>query len=57
MFYLFTQGKHTSLQRYHELFLGQVDILEEVGVTIADESLTESIAVMNGRAGAPIAED
>jgi hypothetical protein len=26
-------------------------------VTIADESLTESIAAMNGRAGAPIAED
>jgi hypothetical protein len=57
MFYSFSQGKHTSLQRYHELFLGQVDVLEEVGVTIADESLTESIAAMNGRAGAPIAED
>ena len=26
-------------------------------MTIADESLTESIAAMNGRAGAPIAED
>jgi hypothetical protein len=57
MFYPFSQGKHTLLQRYHELFLGQVDVLEEVRVTIADESLTESIAAMNGRAGAPIAED
>jgi hypothetical protein len=54
MFYSFKQGKHTSLQCYHELFLGQVEVLEEVSVTIPDESLTESIAAANGRAGAPI---
>jgi hypothetical protein len=53
MFYSLRQGKHTSLQRYHELFLGQVKVLEEVGVTIPDESLVESIAAANGRAGAP----
>jgi hypothetical protein len=53
MFYSLRQGKHTSLQRYHELFLGQVEVLEEVGVTIPDESLVESIAAANGRAGAP----
>jgi hypothetical protein len=57
MFYSFKQGKHTSLQRYHELFLGQVEVLEEVGLTIPDESLTKSIAAANGRAGAPIEED
>lgn len=42
-----------SLQRYHELFLGQVEVLEEVGVTIPYESLVKSIAAANGRAGAP----
>jgi hypothetical protein len=57
MFYSFHQGKHTSLQRYHKLFLGQVEVLEEVGVTIPDESLVESIAAANGRAGAPDAAD
>jgi hypothetical protein len=30
-----------------------VEVLEEVGVTIADESLVDSIAEANGRAGAP----
>jgi hypothetical protein len=39
MFYTFKQGKNTSLQRYYELFLGQVEVLEEVGVSIPDESL------------------
>jgi SNF2 family DNA or RNA helicase len=34
MFYIFHQGKHTSLKRYHELFLGQVEVLKEVGVMI-----------------------
>jgi hypothetical protein len=53
MFYSFRQGQHTSLQHYHELFLGQVEVLEEVGVTIPDESLVELIAAANGRAGAP----
>jgi hypothetical protein len=53
MFYSLHQGKHTSLQQYHELFLGPVEVLEEVGVTIPDESLVESIATANGRAGAP----
>jgi hypothetical protein len=53
MFYSFRQGKHTLLQQYHELFLGQVEVLEEVGVTIPDESLVELMAATNGRAGAP----
>jgi hypothetical protein len=53
MFYSFQQGKHMSLQRYYELFLGQVEVIEEVRVTIPDESLVESIVASNGRAGAP----
>jgi hypothetical protein len=53
MFYTFKQGKHMPLQQYHDLFQGQVDVLDEVGVTIADEGLVESVAAANGRAGAP----
>jgi hypothetical protein len=54
MFYSFHQGIHTSLQRYHELFLGKVEVLQEVGVTIPeDEGLIELIAAANGRASAP----
>jgi hypothetical protein len=53
MFYTFKQGKNTSLQRYYELFLGQVEVIDEVGVTIPDQSLVEVIAAENGRAGAP----
>ena len=53
MFYSFCQGKNTSLQRYYELFLGQVEVCEEVGVTIVDESLVEAIAESHSRAGAP----
>ena len=48
MFYSFWQGKHTSLQRYYKLFLGQVKVCEEVGVMIMDESLVESIVELNG---------
>jgi hypothetical protein len=37
MFYAFEQGTHMPLQQYHDLFQGQVAVLDEVGVTIADE--------------------
>jgi hypothetical protein len=37
-----------SLQRYYELFLNQVEVLDEVGVNIADDSLINSIARANG---------
>lgn len=57
MFYSFRQGKHMSLQRYYELFLGQVEVCDEVGVSIADESLVESLAASNGRAGFPTDRD
>jgi hypothetical protein len=53
MFYTFHQGKHMPLQQYHNLFQGQVAVLDKVGVTIPNESLVESVAAKNGRAGAP----
>jgi hypothetical protein len=53
MFYTFHQGKHMPLQQYHDLFQGQVAVLDNVGVTIPDDSLVESVAAANGRAGAP----
>ena len=31
------------LQQYHDLFQGQVVVLDEVGVTIPDEILVESV--------------
>jgi hypothetical protein len=46
-FYTFRQGKHMSLQRYYELFLNHVEVLDEVGVTIADTSLINSVARAN----------
>jgi competence CoiA-like predicted nuclease len=48
MFYMFKQGKNTSLQCYYKLFLKQVEVIEEVGVTILDESLIQMIAAENG---------
>jgi hypothetical protein len=47
-FYGFRQGRYMSLHRYHELFLAQVQVLDEVGVSIADEALVNQVAVSNG---------
>ena len=51
-FYTLRQGKYTSLQCYHELFLAQVQVMDEVGVSIADEALVQQIAVSNGNVNA-----
>ena len=48
-FYKFYQGRHMTLERYHELFLAQVEVLNEVGITIEDEALAEEVAAENGR--------
>ena len=48
-FYTFKQGKHMTLQRYHELFMIQVEVMEQVWITVEDESLVESIAASNLR--------
>jgi hypothetical protein len=47
-FYRCWQGRYMSLQRYHELFLAQVQVLDKVGVSIADEVLVNWVAVTNG---------
>jgi hypothetical protein len=51
MFYSFEQGKYMPLQQYYERFLSHVDVIEQVGVSIADLSLVESISTINGRDG------
>ena len=33
-----------TLERYHELFLAQTEVLDEVGITIEDEALVVEIA-------------
>ena len=48
-FYKFYQGRHMTLERYHEIFLAQVELLDEVGITIVDEALVVEVAAENGR--------
>ena len=43
-FYKFYQGRHMTLERYHELFLAQVEVLDEVGITIEDDALAIEVA-------------
>jgi hypothetical protein len=46
-FYSIKQEKNMSLQRHHELFVAQVEVMEQVGITIEDKSLVQSIATTN----------
>ena len=48
-FYKFYQGRHMTLEQYHELFLAQVEVLDEVGITIEDDALVMEIGEQNGR--------
>ena len=48
-FYKLRQGKYMKLEHYHELFLAQVDMLNEVGVTIPDTALIQHVAEQHGR--------
>jgi hypothetical protein len=50
-FYGFCQGRYMSLQCYHALFLAQVQVLDKVSVSIADEALVNDVAVRNGNVG------
>ena len=45
-----------KLERYHELFLAQVEVLDEVGVTIPDTTLIQQVAEQHGW-GVPSAAD
>jgi len=42
-FYTFKQGNNMSLQHYHELFLGQVAVMDKVGISISDEAMAAAI--------------
>ena len=55
-FYKLHQGKYMKLERYHEIFLAQVEVLDEVGVTIPDSALIQQVAEQHGR-GVPTAAD
>ena len=48
-FYKVYQGKYMKLECYHELFLAQVDVLNEVGVTIPDTALMQNVAEQHSR--------
>ena len=55
-FYKLRQGKYMKLEHYHEFFLAQVEVLDEVGVTITDTALVQHITEQHGR-GVPITAD
>ena len=55
-FYKLRQGKYMKLERYHEILLVQVDVLNEVGVTIPDIALVQHVAEQHSR-GEPAAVD
>ena len=55
-FYKLCQGKYMKLECYHELFLAQVNVLNEVGATIPDTTLIQHVAEQHGR-GEPTAAD
>ena len=55
-FYKLRQGKYMKLERYHEIFLAQVEVLDEVGVTVADTALVQHVAEQHGR-DEPVAAD
>ena len=48
-FYKFYQGRHMMLEQYHELFLAQVEVLDEVGITIEDDALVMEVGEQNDR--------
>ena len=38
-----------TLECYHELFLAQVEVLDEVSITVEDDALVTEVAQQNGR--------
>ena len=55
-FYKLRQGKYMKLEWYHEIFLAQVEVLDEVGVSIPDTALIQQVAEQHG-SGVPTAAD
>ena len=50
-FYKLRQGKYMKLECYHELFLAQVEVMDEVGVTIPDTALIQHVAEQSANSG------
>ena len=44
VYYVLRQGNNMTLRRYHELFLAQVMVMNEIGVTIPDEGIAQRLA-------------
>ena len=55
-FYKLRQGKYMKLEWYHEIFLAQVEVLDEMGVTIPNTALIQQVAEQHGR-GVPRVAD
>ena len=55
-FYKLRQGKYMKLKHYHDIFLAQVEVLDEVGVTVTDIALVQHVAQQHGR-DEPVAAD
>ena len=55
-FYKLRQGKYMKFEHYHEIFLAQVEVLDEVGVTVANIALVQHVAQQHGR-DEPVAAD
>ena len=56
-FFSFQQGNNMSLQKYYELYVGHVTVLDELGVTIADIATAIKVANENGHSDVPTEED
>ena len=48
-FFKLCQGRNMKLEKYHELFQAQAEVLDEVRITIENESWVNLIAQDNGR--------
>ena len=48
-FYKLCQGKYMKLEWYHQIYLAQVKVLDEVGVSIPDTALIQQVAEQHGR--------
>jgi hypothetical protein len=46
-YYTFQQGQYMTLQQYYVMFLNQVEIIKQVGITITDNAALTAIAVHN----------
>ena len=56
-FFSFQQRNNMLLQKYHELYVGQVTVLNELGVTIADIAVAIKVANEKGHGNLPMEQD